>query len=128
LGDYLQSWALPRELLEVQDDGVEPLDSIFVGGFKTKIGIMRLQVIRRPFCTMPPDLDTKFVRDNGWVETRPDGDFALLDIDHGTTLGTPTELNAEFVGKLLHELRIPPARLFARATTKHANKVWEGEA
>jgi uncharacterized protein (TIGR04255 family) len=127
LGHYLEPWALPRELLDVQDDGVEPLDSIFVGGFKTSQGVMRLQVIRRPFGILPPDLDTKFVRDNGWVEQRPENDFAVLDIDHGTTLGEPAALSSEFVKQLLVSLRIPPARLFARATTDYAREVWEGK-
>ncbi len=128
LGHYLEPWVFSRELLDVQDEGVEPLDSIFVGSFKTNEGIMRLQVIRRLPGTLPPDLDTKFVRDNGWVEKRPEGDFAILDIDHGTTLGEPIVLSSELAKKLLLSLRIPPARLFARATTDYAKKIWEGDA
>jgi uncharacterized protein (TIGR04255 family) len=128
LGHYLQPWVLPPELLDMHDDGVEPIDSIFVGGFRTNEGVMRLQIIRRPPGTMPPDLDTKFVRDNGWVDDRPADDFALLDIDHGTTMAVPVELSSDGARKLLLELRIPPARLFDKATTDHAKKVWRGEA
>jgi len=128
LVDYLEPWAFPRELLEVQEDGATAIDSIFVTGFKTNEGAMRFQVIRRPTGTLSPDLDTKFVRDNGWVEKCPEGDFAILDIDHGTTLTTPVELSSKVVRKLLLSLCGPPGRLFARATTEHAKKVWEGEA
>jgi uncharacterized protein (TIGR04255 family) len=126
LGDYLQPWAMPTADFNMAE-GVSLVDSVYVAGFRTPLGILRFQSLRRPPNTLPPELATTFVKENGWVEPRPEGEFALLDFDHAENFSTPLAIDpAEIVAKL-EALRVPAVQLFYGAVTPHALENWRRE-
>ncbi len=125
LADYLRPWAMPTDVPELQG-GISLTDSAYVAGFRTPQGVLRFQALRRPPATLPPELDTPFVRDNGWVEPRPAGEFALLDIDHARVITPSIAVNAGKVADGLATLQAPARELFDKAVTEHAIREWEG--
>jgi uncharacterized protein (TIGR04255 family) len=123
LEQYLQPWVLPTGNLDLED-GSRLVDSAYVAGFQTPRGVLRLQALRRPPSTLPPELDSPFVRQNGWVEARPDGDFALLDLDHAGVLASASPADPDWVVEELTALRAPLREVFNKAVSDHARQVW----
>lgn len=123
LSQYLSQWTMPAMSLDLADD-LKLVDSVYVASFQSKEGVLRFQAMRSPPSTLPPDLDTPFVRQNGWLEQRPDGDFALLDLDHATNFAMPEALEPSRVRIILEKLREPLVDLFQKAVTPHAYDVW----
>lgn len=122
LADYLESWVMPSSPLTLE--GIALVDSIYVAGFQTPMGVLRFQALRNPPATLPPDLDSGFVRENGWVIDRPQGEFAVLDIDHAATFASPLAIEPANVEQKLLALRDPAAALFDKTMTSHAERVW----
>jgi uncharacterized protein (TIGR04255 family) len=127
LAQYLRPWAMPTEDLELTE-GLSLVDSAHISGFRTPRGVLRFQALRRPPNTLPPELDTQFVRENGWVEARPEGEFALLDIDHASVLASPLAIDPGRVADELAALRAPAVELFYKAVTPHALQEWNRQA
>lgn len=125
LADYLESWVMPPSPLTLE--GVALVDSIYVAGFQTPMGVLRFQALRSPPATLPPDLNSRFVHENGWVADRPQGEFALLDIDHAATFTSPLAIEPGNVEQNLLALRHPAATLFEKTMTSHADRVWSEE-
>ncbi len=126
LRDYVEPWVMsscpdgmPQELRLV--------DSAFIAGFQTSQGILRFQALRNPPVTLPLELDTPLVRGNDWVVERPEGEFAMLDLDHAALFPTPLSIESGKVMDELNALRGPAAELFALAVTPYAIKVWNSE-
>lgn len=123
LSQYLKPWAMPTEDLDLTD-GLSMVDSAYIAGFKTPLGVLRFQALRRPASTLPPDLATKFVRENGWVEAKPETDFAVLDLDHAHPLASPVLIEPKHMVDILARLREPAVELFYKAVTEHALEEW----
>ena len=74
---------------------------------------------------LPPDLINSMVEANGWAQGRPEGDFAVLDLDHGQGFGPPipaSETNSEV---LLRRLHSKIRSIFDAAVTPYAMDVWK---
>lgn len=123
LSNYLEPWVMPSSPLALAE-GVTLVDSVYVAGFRTPVGILRFQALRNPNATLPPELDSRFVRENGWVADRPPSDFALLDIDHAATFTSPLAIEPAIVEQNLLALQDPAAALFKKTMTPHAEKIW----
>lgn len=127
LVDYLQPWVMQSSEQLKLADGVTLQDSAYIAGFKTPQGVLRFQVLRQPPTTLPPELDSPFVRENGWVEPLPDGEFALLDLDHASVFSTAVIADPGRVADELAALRRPLVDLFSKAITTHALREWNGK-
>lgn len=124
LDKYLQAWTMPTSNLGLSAR-LKLIDSVFVAGFRTPGGVMRFQCLRNPPTTLPPELDSEFVRRNGWILPRPATDFVLLDIDHASVLSSPLAIDMSVVKRELKALRDPATELFKSAVTPHALHVWQ---
>ena len=127
LREYLEPWALPTEVPIDASAGLELTEGFYIAAFKTNQGALRFQALRHPSVTLSPDLNTPFVQMNHWVAERPEGDFALLDIDHGSAFPRPMPLDVSYLEQKLYALHGPVRSMFNAAATDHARKVW-GEA
>ena len=61
------------------------IEGAYVARYKTEVGELRLQSLRNPQFTLPPELQSPLIVKNGWIRNRPGTDFALVDIDHSIT-------------------------------------------
>lgn len=124
LQKYLSPWVLPMgDNLGI--DGVEALNCASILACKTRMGgLLRMQAFRKPPQMLPPGLDTPFVTENGWVEERPEGDFALLDLDHAVSLNPPISINPDDVSDKLMELQSVLDGFFKKSVTAHAIEAW----
>jgi uncharacterized protein (TIGR04255 family) len=127
LGQYLSSWAIPCEVPLVDIGEMEFVDGASVSAFRTQQGVLRFQAARRPPSTIPPDLDSPFVRENGWVLDRPAHDFALLDFDHGQQFAIPIAFSEADVTHKMVEVCQAGRKLFHMSVTPFARQTWEGE-
>jgi uncharacterized protein (TIGR04255 family) len=126
LRDYLRDWVLPP-LPEVAGK-LDLVQGMYVALYKTPYGDLRFQSLRNPQMTLPPDLNTPLVQKNGWAPDIPDGDFALMDIDHGCHFSPLKKVDVDMVCTKLLELRSSSRELFDQAGTPHAMSVWKGES
>jgi len=123
LSSYLAPWVLPNvELLPAE--GLDLVDAVYIAGFRTNLGLMRFQAFHNPAGTLPPDLNSSFVHSNGWVAERPEGAFALLDIDHAAALSREMPIDPDVVIDTLTKLWAPARSVFDKAVTSHAKSVW----
>ena len=127
LSDYLRNWVLPP--LPQVAEKLDLVQGMYSAQYKTPYGYLRFQSLRNPNppMTLPPDLNTPLVQKNGWVPDIPDGDFALMDIDHGSHFSSLEKIDVDMVCKKLLELRSSSRELFDQAGTEHAVSVWKGE-
>lgn len=123
LSDYLEPWVMPSNNFNSLDN-INFINSASAMAFSTPQGILRFQTFRRPPMTLPMELNTPLVNKNGWVEKVPDGDFAVLDFDHGVTLHDNPTITPDHVADLLLQLRTPVVSLFESSITPHARQVW----
>ena len=124
LADYLHAWALPTATPELGDSGIILQQSSYQAAFQVEEGVLRFHANLRPPATMPPDLTSPFLQANGWRIERPNGDFAVLDFDHGRSFKPSTPLDARWAGARRLMLHGPARRLFDAAITEHAIKIW----
>lgn len=127
LSQYIEPWALPTYVPDLSKDGLRLAESAHVVAFKTELGVVRLQSLRTPPVTLPPDLGSLLVQKNGWIPERPDGDFAILDIDHSSAFDRAHDLEPQALAHVFSSLRASARTIFERATTTYAMHVWEGE-
>lgn len=125
LGQYLAPWAIPCEFPPMDMGEIEFVEGGAVSAFRTKQGILRFQAYRRPPATIPADLDSPFVRENGWVVDRPSGDFALLDFDHGQQFVTPIAIGDGDPAANMVEVCQAGRKLFHMSVTDFGRQVWE---
>ena len=124
LDTYLGSWALPTSTPTLEGARLEFCAAVHVTTFLTDMGGVRFQALRRPLTTLPPELATPFVFNNGWVPERPEGDFAVLDIDHGTQFIGVQPLDPSVMADHIIQLRDVPYALIQQAATPFALKFW----
>lgn len=121
LKDYLDSWVLPTEPPRSQ---LSIIESAYVARYKTDIGELRLQSMRNPQYTLPPELQSPLIVKNGWIQSRPETDFALIDIDHSITFSQPASIKTKEVLKHLKELRGISKEVFISVGTKFSHAAW----
>ena len=121
LKDYLNPWALPAEPPKPQ---LSIIEGAYVARYKTEIGELRLQSLRNPQFTLPPELQSPLIVKNGWIRNRPFTDFALVDIDHCITFPQPLNMKAKDAIKHLRELRGVSKEVFISIGTEFAHKTW----
>ena len=126
LTQYLRPQALPMESL-TEDGLLEMRESMSVAAYQSRIGNLRVQVLRNPPTTVPPELDSPLVEKNGWKPVRPGVEFAVLDIDHGARFDPPEPMDAEGIRGRLVELREATSKLFFSLSTDFALRVWKDE-
>jgi uncharacterized protein (TIGR04255 family) len=126
LRDYLHEWVLPP-LPDVAGK-LDLIQGMYIAMYKTPYGDLRFQSLRNPQMTLPPDLNTPLVQKNGWASDIPEGDFALMDIDHGCHFSPLKKVDVDMVCNKLLELRSSSRELFDQAGKEHAINVWKGEA
>ena len=122
LDDYLQPWVLS---CGPNVSGITREQSIAVVRYSTKVGELRVQSFRNPPFTLPPELTSSFVTQNGWVRDRPESEFVLMDIDHGTAWEQPRAFDVYDIGGVLQSLREPVRAVFDSVGSAHAVNVWE---
>ena len=121
LKDYLDSWVLPTEPPRSQ---LSIIEGAYVARYKTDIGELRLQSMRNPQYTLPPELQSPLIVKNGWIQSRPETDFALIDIDHSITFSQPASIKTKEVLKHLKELRGISKEVFISVGTEFSHAVW----
>jgi uncharacterized protein (TIGR04255 family) len=122
LKDYLDSWVFPSEPPRSQ---LSIIEGAYVVRYKTNIGELRLQSMRTPQYTLPPELQSPLIVKNGWIQNRPETDFALIDIDHSITFSQPANIRSKDVLKYLEELRCISKEVFVSIGTKFSHATWE---
>jgi hypothetical protein len=58
----------------------------------------------------------------------PEGDFAVMDIDHGCRFNPVEPMDVGIVCAKLRALRVISRKLFDKTGTDYGMKVWKGEA
>ena len=124
LASYLKSSMLPSPIEDVQ--GIDLEEAVYVSRYRTPSGEMRLQVLRNPPSVLPPELETPLIRKNGWMLDRPERDFAIVDIDHGTRFASLEPMDVADVHRHMLQLRLSARVVFDGMGTEHANRFWRG--
>ena len=126
LDDYLRKWVLPPKP-DIAEE-MDLLQGMYVAVYKTASGELRFQCLRKPPFVLPMDLNGPAVQKNGWVPATPEGDFAVMDMDHGCRFNPLEPIDVDVVCDKLRALRSIPRKLFDQAGTDHAMGVWRGDA
>ncbi len=121
LSDYIESWVLPEN---PPGTSLEIIQGIHIGRYKTECGELRLQALHNPPFTLPPELSSPFVVKNGWIRDKPVSEFALVDLDHGTTWEAYREFNVNNAMNQLSSLRKVSRSVFDLVVTDKAMKLW----
>ena len=127
LDNYLDRWVLPPKP-DIEDEEMDLLQGMYIAAYKTALGELRFQSLRRPPVTLPMDLNSPAVQKNGWVPPVPEGDFAVMDIDHGCRFNPVEPMDVGIVCAKLRALRVISRKLFDKTGTDYGMKVWKGEA
>jgi uncharacterized protein (TIGR04255 family) len=127
LRDYLEPWVLPIEEPTLSER-MTLIEGMYVATYRSDVGELRFQALRNPPTTLPPELDTPLIKRNGWKRDLPKGEFAVVDVDHGTRFDTPAAMDVDMVCGHLLELRKVAKDLFLSFGTDFAMRVWNGEA
>jgi uncharacterized protein (TIGR04255 family) len=122
LQDYLQPWVLPGI---PPDASLEEIQGICAVRYNTKYGELRLQTLHNPTFTLPPELNSPFVMKNNWIKNKPATEFAVIDIDHGTSWQNAAPFDENHVLETLGNLRKTSRAVFDSVGTEKAKKVWE---
>jgi len=126
VADYVVPTVLPSEVPGIEGLGIQ--DGVFAARYVTGLGNMRLQVLRRPPSVFPPELNTPVTHANEWGLVRPEGDFAVIDTDHGMSFNPPAPLDVTELKDNMLKLHGPIRSIFDKVVTGHAMSVWKGEA
>ena len=125
LSDYLKKSVLPPEFDELPDLRLE--EGVYVSRYSTPQGDLRFQVLRNPPAVLPPELETPLTQQNGWKFYRPNGSFAVVDIDYGSRFEPPHPMDTDFVCERVLCLRRLAKAVFENIGTPHAMSVWNKE-
>ena len=126
LDQYLRPWALPPQPV-LEGEAVEIRQGLYVSVYKTSVGELRFQSLRNPPFVLPPDLQSGATQKNNWLFQPPEGDFAVIDIDHGCRFDPLESIDPNAICEHLSDLRGVSRKLFDQIGTDHAKKVWLGE-
>jgi uncharacterized protein (TIGR04255 family) len=121
LNKYIHPWVLPNE---PSDSQLSILQSAYVARYKTEFGELRLQSLRNPQFTLPPELQSPLILKNEWIKERPNSDFALIDIDHSITYAQPIKIETKAIISDLTKLRGISSVIFKSIGTDFAHKAW----
>lgn len=121
LNAYLQPWVLPTELL---NSPLITCQGVYVTSYTSKAGELRLQVLRNPQFTLPPELQSPLIIKNEWIKARPESDFAIVDIDHSNTFTHPTKIALTQTIKTLSSLNQISKNIFKLTGTELSHKNW----
>ena len=125
---YLEPTVMPTRL-NGQDQSGPRLTSFFsVGTYASEFGQLRYQVMHTPPFTIPPDLDTTLLDLNAWKPSRPTGEFALLDIDHGMRFEPSRPISVDEVKTSFISLRDCANQVLRALATDFAYQVWNNQA
>ncbi len=125
LSDYLQSWALPELPSPAVVENVTLNEGAYISSFRSPYGAIRFMVLRRlGGASLPPDLDTPFVRANGWLDSMRSTEYALLDIDHFAEFATAISMDARDIRERFETMHGPLQKLFRASATPKALKSW----
>lgn len=124
LAAYLKPWALPTAAGDFAGNDIQMQEAAYFASFKTPSGFLRFQALRRPQGGFPPDLNTPFVRANGWIETVASDDYVLLDIDHFSGFETLMPFDPIALRVRFEDMYGSSNRVFVSAATPHARQVW----
>jgi uncharacterized protein (TIGR04255 family) len=125
LAQYLKPWALPTAAGDFDGTDIQMQEAAYFASFKTPSGFLRFQALRRPQGAFPPDLNTAFVRANGWIEEVVSEDYVLLDIDHFAGFETLLPFNPVDLRVRLEAMYGSSRKVFESAATDYAFKVWD---
>lgn len=126
LSEFLEPWVLPSVPL---DTGMSILEGAYVARYQTDQGEMRLQAMRNPPFTLPPELQSPVIAKNHWAKSRPEGgEFAIVDTDHGITYSEPKAVNVNEIVDTLDALHLASKKVFESMGTPLAVKTWRGES
>lgn len=122
LNAYIHAWVLPEE---PSNPLLSLVQSAYIARYKTEIGELRLQSLRNPQFTLPPELQSALLVKNGWVKARPEKDFALIDIDHSIAYPQPIKIESKQIMKTFSGLRGISKSVFESIGTEFALKEWK---
>jgi uncharacterized protein (TIGR04255 family) len=125
LEDYLAEGFLPTDIKEA---GLSVQEGVYAAGYATRVGALRVQTFRRPPTVLPLELNSEATQRGEWAPKRPEGDFAVLDVDHGAVFDSPIDMDKFDVRKQMLELHGPIRSVFDALVTSHALKIWNGES
>ncbi|HEY6845187.1 MAG TPA: TIGR04255 family protein [Terracidiphilus sp.] len=125
LDDYLYPWVLPPKP-DIGDE-MDLLQGMYVAAYKTAFGELRFQSLRKPPFVLPMDLNNPAVLKNGWAIPALEGDFAVMDMDHGCRFIPLEPIDVDVICDKLRELRSISRKLFDQTGKEHAKSVWKGE-
>jgi len=120
--DYLQPWVLPEGPPDVP---LTPIEGICAVRYETEYGELRLQTLQNPPFVLPPELNSPFVRKNGWLKDKPENAYAVIDIDHLALYHALLKFEGDNVIDTLVHLREISRKVFDSIGTKKAKKIWE---
>ena len=124
LVDYLKPWALPTAAGDFDGSDIQMQEAAYFASFKTPSGFLRFQALRRPQGAFPPDLNTSFVRANGWIEDVSSADYVLLDIDHFSGFETLLPFDPVALRDRFENMYRPSRQVFESAATEYALEIW----
>jgi uncharacterized protein (TIGR04255 family) len=128
LHEYLRSWALPLDEPTLYDGTrFQIRESMYVISCRSGVGDLRYQALRNPRITIPPELASPLVRGNGWTKPRPEGEFALVDLEHGCQFDPLKRFHLQELSDCMEGLCRFVAEWFLGAATDHAINVWRGK-
>lgn len=124
LQNLLQPWLLPAVLPE---SNMIILDGAYITRYQTDLGELRLQAMRNPPFTLPPELQNPLIAKNGWAKERPSNEFAIVDTDHGITYSDPKVIDITEIMASLDGLHLASKKVFESMSTSLAAKMWGDE-
>jgi len=124
LNDYLQPWVLPPES---PSGTLTMIQGAHVTRYYTKMGELRMQVLQNPQFTLPPELQSPLIIKNEWMKSRPETDFALIDIDHSIIFDVPAKITLSSSIKHLTDLNVISTSIFESIGTQLSQKKWKGK-
>lgn len=101
LNEIAKPWMLPTEPYSLP---LEVIAGVYVSLYKTKFGELRLQSLRNPSVTLPPELINPMIQKNGWLKDIPKHDFAIIDLDHSFKWINPQKFEIKEVIKTIVNL------------------------
>lgn len=124
LSSFLKPWVLPDV---PADTGMRVVEGAYVARYSTDLGEMRLQAMRNPPFTLPPELQSPVIAKNHWMRDRPSEEFALVDTDHGITYSDAKAINVDEIISTLDALHLGSKKVFESMGTPLAVSTWRGE-
>lgn len=124
LQEFLQPWLLPAV---PPDSHMTIVEGAYVARYRTDLGELRLQAMRNPPFTLPPELQSPLIAKNGWAKERPSKEFAVIDTDHGITYSAPKSIEISEIMSSLDRLHLASKKVFESMSTPLAAKMWRDE-